>query len=55
MIANRKLQALVDGILAPTTHCQIDYAICLEKLSANGQLFVDDQTAVGLYQTTQIK
>ena len=31
-----------------------DYAICLQKLSANEQFLDDAQTAVRLYQTTQI-
>ena len=42
-----KLQALVYDIL-PQTVVIIDYAIGLEKPSANGQFFVDVQTAVRL-------
>ena len=42
-----KLQALVYDILPPTTGVT-DYAICLEKLSANGHLFVGAQMAVSL-------
>ena len=43
----RKLQALVYDILPPTT-AMVDYAIGLEKLSANEQFFEDAQTAVSL-------
>ena len=32
----------------------VDYAISLQKLPANEQFFGDVQTAVSLYQTTQI-
>ena len=39
-----KLQALAYDILPPTT-ATIDYAIGLEKLSANEQFFDDAQTA----------
>ena len=42
-----KLQALVYDILPPTTAI-VDYAIGLEKLSANEQFFDDAQTAVSL-------
>ena len=42
-----KLQALVYDIFPPTT-AVIDYAIGLEKLSANGQFFVGAQVAVSL-------
>ena len=42
-----KLQALVYDIL-PATTARVDYAIGLEKLSANEQLFDDAQTAVSL-------
>ena len=42
-----KLRALVYDILPPTTVI-VDYAIGLEKLSANEQLFDDAQTAVSL-------
>ena len=42
-----KLQALVYDILPSTTDI-VDYAIGLEKLSANEQLFDDAQTAVSL-------
>ena len=40
-----KLQALVYDITLPTT-ASLDYAIGLEKLSANGQFFVAAQMAV---------
>ena len=42
-----KLQALVHDILSSTTAIA-DYAIGLEKLSANEQFFDDAQTAVSL-------
>ena len=42
-----KLQALVYDILPPTTDIA-DYAIGLEKLSANEQFFDDAETAVSL-------
>ena len=42
-----KLQALVYDNLPPTTAIT-DYAIGLDKLSANEQFFDDVQTAVGL-------
>ena len=42
-----KLQALVYDILPPSTAIA-DYAIGLEKLSANEQFFHDAQTAVSL-------
>ena len=48
-----KLPALVYDSLPPTTAI-VDYAIGLEKLPANKQFFSDPQTAVSLYQTTQI-
>ena len=48
-----KPQALVYNITPPTTAIA-DYAIGLEKLSANEQFFDDAQTAVCLLQTTQI-
>ena len=41
------LQILVYDILPPTTAI-VDYAIGLEKLSANEQFFNDAQTAVSL-------
>ena len=41
------IQALVYDIL-PSTTATLDYAIGLEKLSANRQFFVDAQTAVNL-------
>ena len=44
---------MVYNILLPTSAI-IDYAIGLEKLSANEQFFDDAQTAVCLLQTTQI-
>ena len=40
-----KLQALVDVILPPTT-AVIDYALGLERLSANEEFFVEAQMAV---------
>ena len=43
LIVRTELQALVYDILPPTTAI-IDYAIGLEKLSANGQLFVGAKT-----------
>ena len=43
----RKLQALVYDIRSPTTAI-VDYAIGLEKLSANEQFLYDAQTAVSL-------
>jgi len=42
-----KLQALVYDIL-PSTTAIVDYAIGLEKLSANEQVLDDAQTAVSL-------
>ena len=48
-----KLQALVYDILPPTTAI-VDYAIALEKLSANEQFFDDAQTAIRFSLTTQI-
>ena len=42
-----KLQALVYDVLPPTSAI-IDYAVGLEKLSANGQFFVGIQMAVSL-------
>ena len=42
-----KLQALVYDILPPTS-AVTDYAIGLEKLSANGQFFVGAQMAASL-------
>ena len=48
-----KLQALVYGILPPTTAIA-DYAIGLDKLSANEQFFDDAQMAKS-FKTTQIK
>ena len=42
-----KLQALAYDILPPTT-ATIDYAIGLEKLSANEQFFVDAETVIRL-------
>ena len=42
-----KLQVLVYDILPPTSAI-VDYAIGLEKLSANEQFFDDAQTAVSL-------
>ena len=48
-----KLQALVYDILPPTTAIA-DYAIGLEKLSANEEFFDDAQMAASLQQTTQI-
>ena len=45
MHAVHKLQALDYDILRPTTAIT-DYAIGLEKLSANGQFFVGVQMAV---------
>ena len=42
-----KLQALVYDVLPPATVI-VDYAIGLEKLSANEQFFDHAQTAVGL-------
>ena len=48
-----KLQALVYDIL-PAATVITDYAIGLEKLSANGQFFAGAQMAVSLYQTNQI-
>ena len=44
---NTQLQALVYDILPPPTAI-IDYAIGVEKLSANGQFFVGGQMAVNL-------
>ena len=48
-----KLQALVYDILPPTTAIA-DYAIGLEKLSANEQFIDDAQMAVSLQQKTDI-
>ena len=42
-----KLQALVYNILCPTT-AMVDYAISLQKLSANEQFFGDAQTTISL-------
>ena len=42
-----KLQALPYNILPPTT-ALVDYAVGLEKLSANEQFFDDAQTAATL-------
>ena len=53
MSSDAKLQSLVYDILPPTTAIA-DYAIGLEKLSANEQCFDDAQTALSLQQTTQI-
>ena len=43
-----KLQALVYDILLPTTAAIVEYAVVLEKLSANEQFFDDAQKAVSL-------
>ena len=45
--ARHKLQALVYDIL-PSTSAVVDYAIGLEKLSANKKVFHDAQTAVSV-------
>ena len=42
-----KRQALVYDIFSPTT-AMVDYAISLQKLTANEQFFGDVQTAVSL-------
>ena len=52
-LVGTKLQALIYDSLPPTTAI-IDYAIGLEKLSANGQFFDVAQMAISLEQTTQI-
>ena len=44
--SGRGLQALV--YILPSTTTIVDYAMGLEKLSANGQFFDDAQTAVSL-------
>ena len=48
-----KLQALVYDIIPPTTDTT-DYAIGLDKMSANKQFFLGAQIAVRLQQTTHI-
>ena len=47
ILSGYTLQALVYDILPPTV-ATIDYAICLEKMSANGQFFISVQIAVSL-------
>ena len=47
ILSGYTLQALVYDILPPTT-ATIDYAIGLEKMSANGQFFIGVQIAVSL-------
>ena len=47
MWVNAKLQALIYDILLPT-NARTDYAIGLEKPSANGQFLTGAQTAVSL-------
>ena len=50
---HHQLQALIYDVLPPTT-AVTDYAIGLERLSANGQFLVGAQMAITLQQTAHI-